>query len=62
MDQEVPMKTLVLLALTAAAAWGQGSATLRARELFYTPPPGASAVKTPAAPAPAPHPLRDRRP
>ena len=53
MDQEVPMKPLLLLALTAAAAWGQGTATLRARELFYTPPPDASAVKPPATPAPA---------
>jgi hypothetical protein len=48
------MKPLLLLALTAAAAWGQGTAALRARELFYTPPPDASAVKTPAAPTPAP--------
>lgn len=56
MDQEVPMKPLLLLALTAAAAWGQGTATLRARELFYTPPPQASAAKTPATPAPAPAP------
>ena len=48
------MKPLLLLALTAALAWGQGNATLRARELFYTPPPQASALKTPAAPAPVP--------
>ena len=55
MDEEVPMKPLLLLALVATAAWGQGSASLRARELFYTPPPDAAAVKTPvAAPAPAP--------
>ncbi|MDP9114021.1 MAG: DUF4384 domain-containing protein [Acidobacteriota bacterium] len=47
------MKPLLLLALTAAAAWGQGTAPLRARELFYTPPPDASAVKAPAAPVPA---------
>jgi len=52
MDQGVPMKPLLLLALTAAAVWGQGTATLRARELFYTPPPNASAVKAPALPAP----------
>ncbi|MDP8989252.1 MAG: DUF4384 domain-containing protein [Acidobacteriota bacterium] len=45
------MKPLLLLALTAAAAWGQGSATLRARELFYTPPPEASAAKPAATPA-----------
>ena len=52
MDQGVPMKPLLLLALTAAAVWGQGTATLRARELFYTPPPNASAAKAPALPAP----------
>jgi len=56
MDQEVPMKPLLLLALTAAAAWGQETASLRARELFYTPPPAASALKTPAAPVAAPAP------
>lgn len=58
MDEEVPMKPLLLLALVATAAWGQGTASLRARELFYTPPPDASAVKppsaTPAPPTPAP--------
>jgi len=46
-----------LLAVVAMAAWGQENAPLRARELFYTPPPDASAAKlqTPAAPAaPAP--------
>ena len=56
MVEEVPMKPLLLLALTAAAAWGQGTASLRARELFYTPPPDASAVKPPATPPPAPAP------
>ncbi len=56
MDQEVPMKPLLLLALTAAAAWGQGTASLRARELFYTPPPDTSAVKPAATPAPTPAP------
>jgi hypothetical protein len=56
MDQEVPMKPLLLLALTAAAAWAQGTASLRARELFYTPPPEASAVKPPPAPVPLPVP------
>ena len=56
MDQEVPMKPLLLLALTAAAAWGQGTAALRARELLYTPPPDTSAVKPAATPAPAPAP------
>ena len=55
MDEEVPMKPLLLLALVATAALGQGTASLRARELFYTPPPDASAAKPPpAAPAPAP--------
>jgi hypothetical protein len=58
MDQEVPMKPLLLLALAATAAWGQGTASLRARELFYTPPPDASVVKPlvtpPPVPAPAP--------
>jgi len=53
MVEEVPMKSLLLLALAATAAWGQGTASLRARELFYTPPPDASALKPPAA-APAP--------
>jgi hypothetical protein len=53
MVEEVPMKPLLLLALTAVAAWGQGTASLRARELFYTPPPEASAVKPPVTPAPA---------
>jgi len=56
MVEEVPMKPLLLLALTAAAAWGQGTASLRARELFYTPPPDASAVKPPVTPPPAPTP------
>lgn len=54
MDEEVPMKPLLLLALAATAAWGQGTASLRARELFYTPPPDTSAVKPPATPAAAP--------
>jgi hypothetical protein len=50
------MKPILLLALAATAAWGQGTASLRARELFYTPPPDASAVKPPATPVPAPAP------
>ena len=56
------MRPLLLLAplltMVATAAWGQGNAPLRARELFYTPPPDSSAAKlqtptpvTPAAPA-----------
>ena len=56
MVEEVPMKPLLLLALAATAAWGQGTASLRARELFYTPPPDASAVKPPVTPPPAPTP------
>jgi len=58
MDEEMPMKPLLALALIAAAAWGQGTTSLRARELFYTPPPDPSVVKpqpatlTPSAPAP----------
>ncbi len=56
MDQEVPMKPLLLLALTVVAAWGQGTPTLRARELFYTPPPGTSAVKPTPTPSPTPAP------
>lgn len=58
-----PLLLAPLLALVAAAAWGQGNASLRARELFYTPPPDSSAMKAqtsaapvasavPAAPAP----------
>ena len=49
------MKLFLAVALAATAAWGQGTASLRARELFYTPPPDANAVKsaTPAIPAPA---------
>ena len=62
MVEEVPMKPLLLLALTAVAAWGQGTASLRARELFYTPPPGASSVKPPAAPAPAPKTIAKKTP
>ena len=38
-----------LLGLATTAAWGQGTASLRARELFYTPPPAGSAVKPPTA-------------
>jgi Domain of unknown function (DUF4384) len=44
-----PLLLLVPLAMIAAAAWGQGNASLRARELFYTPPPDSSAVKPPVA-------------
>jgi len=41
-----------LLAMVTTAAWGQATDSLRARELFYTPPPDSSAVK-PQAAAPA---------
>jgi hypothetical protein len=60
-----------LLAIVTTAAWGQGTASLRARELFYTPPPDSSAVKTqpavvpvtPAAPAaPAPKAIAKKTP
>ena len=51
MVNEVPMRLLLATAL-AAAAWGQGTASLRARELFYTPPPDASAVRVPTPAAP----------
>src|SRR5882672_9540630 len=48
------MKLLLAAALAATTAWGQATASLRARELFYTPPPdAAAAVKPPAAAAPA---------
>jgi hypothetical protein len=54
------MKPLLLLAMAATTAWGQGSVSLRARELFYTPPPDTSAAKpqaaAPAAAAPVPVP------
>ncbi len=61
----VPMKPL-LLVLAAAAAWGQGTASLRARELFYTPPPAPAAAQPPAAPvappAPAPKSVAKKTP
>jgi hypothetical protein len=41
-----------LLAMVTTAAWGQATDSLRARELFYTPPPDSSGVK-PQAAAPA---------
>ena len=46
-----PLLLAPLLAMVATAAWGQGNTPLRARELFYTPPPDATAAK-PQAPAP----------
>src|SRR5258708_5891874 len=56
MRTEVPMRPLLLLApllaMVTTAAWGQATDSLRARELFYTPPPDSSAVK-PQAAAPA---------
>ncbi|MEO8049274.1 MAG: DUF4384 domain-containing protein [Acidobacteriota bacterium] len=64
------MKPLLLLAMVATAAWGQGNASLRARELFYTPPPDSASAKpqvaapvTPAAPAaPAPKAIAKKTP
>ncbi len=48
---------VVTMAMAAASAWGQGTASLRARELFYTPPPDANAaVKAPAPVTPVPVP------
>jgi uncharacterized protein DUF4384 len=68
----MPMRPLLLLApllaIVTTAAWGQGTATLRARELFYTPPPDSGAVKsqTPApvttAAAPAPKAIAKKMP
>jgi hypothetical protein len=52
-----PVIPVVTMAMAVVAALGQSTASLRARELFYTPPPDASAVAKPAAtaaPAPAP--------
>jgi len=50
MDEEVFMKPLVLLAMIASVAWGQGDVALRARELFYTPPPSTPAAQPQTAP------------
>ena len=47
-----PLLLLAPLTMVATAAWGQGNASLRARELFYTPPPDSSAVKPQPAAAP----------
>lgn len=47
------MKILSILVVTAAVAWGQGNASMRARELFYTPPPDAAKPTVVATPAPA---------
>lgn len=64
-----PLLLLAPLAMVAMAALGQGTASLRARELFYTPPPDSSVkVQTPApvtaaAPAaPAPKTLAKKTP
>jgi hypothetical protein len=64
------MKSLLLLALVASVAWGQETASLRARELFYTPPPDAAAAKpqtaapaaAPTTPAPAPKSIAKKTP
>jgi hypothetical protein len=54
---------VVTMAMTAVAAWGQSTASLRARELFYTPPPDASAVVKTAPPATtAPKPIAKNKP
>jgi len=64
-----PLLLLAPLAMLAMAAWGQGNASLRARELFYTPPPDSSvkpqapAPVTPATPAaPAPKTIAKKTP
>jgi hypothetical protein len=57
MVREVRMKSLLVMALAAGATWGQGNGSLRARELFYTPPPSAAVAKPrPAAAARTPKP------
>jgi hypothetical protein len=54
MKGEVPMKALLILFTAAAATWAQSNGALRARELFYTPPPATgSAASTPGVQAPA---------
>ena len=56
------MKALLILFTAAVAAWAQGNGALRARELFYTPPPAAGAsaaipsVQPPASQPPASQP------
>jgi hypothetical protein len=51
------MKALVVIVALSSAAWGQDSG-LKARELFYTPPPDATPTKksVPARPKPGPAP------
>ncbi|MEQ1947148.1 MAG: DUF4384 domain-containing protein [Bryobacteraceae bacterium] len=39
------MKSLFVLTIAASAAWAQSNGSLRARELFYTPPPTTAAAK-----------------
>jgi hypothetical protein len=48
------MKSLFLLTIAASAAWAQNSGQVRARELFYTPPPQAAKPPVTAARPPAP--------
>jgi hypothetical protein len=50
------MKSVVFFMTLASAAWGQSNSGLKARELFYTPPPDASAqaAKPPEQAKPAP--------
>lgn len=45
------MKSLLVLTMAASAAWAQSNGSLRARELFYTPPPSASTTQV-SAPKP----------
>ena len=47
------MRVLMFPVFTLAAslvAWGQNTSSLRARELFYTPPPQANMTAKPAVP------------
>jgi hypothetical protein len=54
---EVAMRTLVALTVLAgAAAWSQERPGLKARELFYAPPPDTTAPATKPADQPAPKP------
>jgi len=50
------MKPLLILFTATAVSWAQGGGVLRARELFYTPPPapGSSPAQTATAPQTSP--------
>jgi Domain of unknown function (DUF4384) len=43
------MKSLFILTMAASAAWAQSNGSLRARELFYTPPPAAKPAQVSAS-------------